>query len=36
MVLWAAAVTALVVVANVVLHYIEHRIIKSLQDRKPR
>ena len=26
MILWAAAVTALVVLANVVLHYIEHRI----------
>jgi len=36
MILWAAAVTVLVLVANVVLHYIEHRIIKSLQDRRPR
>jgi hypothetical protein len=26
MILWAAAVTALVVLANVVLHYIENRI----------
>jgi hypothetical protein len=26
MILWAAAVTALVVLANVVLHYIEYRI----------
>jgi putative Mg2+ transporter-C (MgtC) family protein len=35
MILWAAAVTVLILVANVVLHYIEHRIVKSLQDRKP-
>ena len=31
MILWAAAVTALVVVANVLLHYIEHRISGSAQ-----
>ena len=36
MILWAAAVTVLVVLANVVLHYVEHRILKSLQDRGPR
>ena len=36
MILWAAAVTVLVVLANVVLHYVEHRIFKALQDQERR
>src|ERR1035437_9203060 len=36
MILWASAVTVLIVLANVVLHYVEHRILKSLQDSGPR
>lgn len=32
MIVWAGFVSVLVVVANVILHHVEHRIIKSRQD----
>ena len=32
LILWSAVVTALIVFANITLHYMEHRIIKSQQD----
>lgn len=32
LILWSAAVTGLIVIANVTLHYVEHRIIKSQRD----
>lgn len=32
LILWSAVVTGLIVFANITLHYVEHRIIKSQQD----
>lgn len=32
LILWSAVVTGLIVIANVILHNVEHRIIKSQQD----
>ena len=36
LVLWSAVVTVLVLLANVILHYVEHRLINSQQDTESR